>query len=83
MARRGGADVARHRRDLHRPGVPSRAEGQRVQAVLLSAFSAAQIVKAYVEHAGSDPLQFACDSLRSHVARQVALHRRNVGVARV
>jgi site-specific recombinase XerD len=40
-------------------------KGQRVQAVPLSAFSAAQVVKAYAERAGLDPAQFAGHSLRS------------------
>jgi site-specific recombinase XerD len=40
-------------------------KGQRLQAVPLSAFSAAQIVKAYAERAGLDPAQFAGHSLRS------------------
>jgi integrase len=40
-------------------------KGQRLQAVPLSAFSAAQIVKTYAERAGLDPVQFAGHSLRS------------------
>ena len=40
-------------------------KGQRVQAEPLSAFSAAQIVKAYAERAGLDPVLFAGHSLRS------------------
>ena len=40
-------------------------KGQRVQAGPLSPFSAAQIVKAYAERAGLDPVQFAGHSLRS------------------
>jgi site-specific recombinase XerD len=50
-------------------------QGQRVQAVPLSAFSAAQIVKAYVERAGLDPVLFARHSLRSGFLRE-----RRVGV---
>ena len=40
-------------------------KGQRLQAVPLSAFSAAQIVKHYAKRAGLDPMQFAGHSLRS------------------
>jgi site-specific recombinase XerD len=39
--------------------------GGRVQAVPLSAFSAALILKRYAERAGLDPAQFAGHSLRS------------------
>ena len=47
------------------PVFRSVAKGGRVQAVPLSAFSAAQIVKTYAERAGLDPVQFAGHSLRS------------------
>jgi hypothetical protein len=47
------------------PVFRSVAKGGRVQAVPPSAFSAAQIVKAYAERAGLDPVQFAGHSLRS------------------
>jgi site-specific recombinase XerD len=40
-------------------------KGQRVQAVPLSAFSAAQIVRHCAKRAGLDPMQFAGHSLRS------------------
>ena len=40
-------------------------KGGRVQAVPLSAFSAAQLVKAYAERAGLDPAAYAGHSLRS------------------
>jgi hypothetical protein len=41
------------------PVFPPVFKGRRVQAVPLSALSAAQIVKAYAERAGLDPVQFA------------------------
>ena len=64
-SRRGGPEVARRRRDHPRPGVPVRAEGPARAGVPLSAFSAAQIMKAYAERAGLDAQGFAGHSLRS------------------
>ena len=40
-------------------------KGQRVQAVPLTPRSAAQVVRAYAERAGLDPVHFAGHSLRS------------------
>ena len=47
-------------RDRRRPNVPPGAAGRR-----LSAFGAAQILQAYAERAGLDPVQFVGHSLHS------------------